>query len=384
MKRDFVIQGATAVLPDGARPGVSVHVEDGRIAEVRDGPIEGAGRIIEGAGRFLVPGCIDLHSDAIEREIEPRPKTYFPVDYALHELDKRLAACGITTIFHSLSFAEGELGVRSNEMAERIIGEIEAGRPRLKVNTRVHARFEITDDSAVPILERLVDERRVELLSFMDHTPGQGQYREVASFKLYYGNVYGKSDGELDAIIDAKRRARANGAAAHVNALIDLAHRRGVALASHDVDSEEQVSWLRDRGIQITEFPIDLATVRAARDAGLKVMLGAPNVLRGASTGGNLSARAALSEGLGDILCSDYAPQVMLHAAFTLHRLGILPLHEAVNLVSRNPAAALGLGNQTGAIEVGRAADLVLLEFADALVQVQRTFVAGREVYATS
>jgi alpha-D-ribose 1-methylphosphonate 5-triphosphate diphosphatase len=380
--RDFVVQDVTAVLPDGTRSGISVRVVDGVIAEVRDGSIEGTARVIDGADRILLPGCIDLHSDAIEREIEPRPRTFFPVDYALHELDKRLAGCGVTTIFHALSFAEGELGVRSNQMAVRIIEEIEARRPRLGVNTLVHARFEITDESAVPLLEQLIDQRRVELVSFMDHTPGQGQYREAASFKQYYGSVYGKSDGELDQIIATKQRARLNGAARHVAALIQRAHQRAVPLASHDVDSAERVRWLRQEGINITEFPIDMVTVREAHQAGLHVMLGSPNVLRGTSTGGNLSARAALAEGHGDILCSDYAPQSLLHAVFTLDRLGIMPLHEAVNLVSRNPARAVGLSGATGSIEEGKDADLVLVEEIDGLIHVLRTFVAGRQVFA--
>ncbi len=383
MTRDFVVQDATAVLPHGTCAGVSVRVEDGIVAEVRHGSIDWAGHTIDGTGRILLPGCIDLHSDAIEREIEPRPRTYFPVDYALHELDKRLAGCGVTTIFHALSFAEGELGVRSNQMALRIIEQVEGQRSRLKVNTLMHARFEITDATAVPILEDLIDRRRVELVSFMDHTPGQGQFREIASFKEYYGPVYGKSDGELDEIIAHKQRARMNGAAAHVDALIRLAHHRCGPLASHDVDSAERVGWLRRQGIAITEFPVDMPTVREAHRAGLHVMLGAPNVLRGASTGGNLSARAALAEGLGSVLCSDYAPQSLLHAVFTLDRLGIMPLHRAASLVSLGPAQAVGLAEATGSIEEGKDADLVLVEELDGLVHVLRTFVAGREVYST-
>jgi alpha-D-ribose 1-methylphosphonate 5-triphosphate diphosphatase len=383
MSTSFILENVTAVLPLDVRPGVSVRVEDGIIAEITEGGARGRGRIVPGDGRLLLPGCIDLHSDAIEREIEPRPKTYFPVDYALHELDKRLAGCGITTTFHALSFAEGELGVRSNALALEIIEEIDRRRPGLRVQTRVHARFEVTDSSAVPLLGGLLERGRVHLLSFMDHTPGQGQFRHAAAFKDYYGPVYGKTDGELDGIIAHKQRVRSSGAAENIRALLRVAKERALPVASHDVDTAEQVRWLREQGIGITEFPIDLDTVRAAHESGLHVMLGAPNVLRGASTGGNLSARAALADGYGDILCSDYAPQTLLHAVFLAARLGITPLPEAVKLVSLNPARAVGLADDRGSIEPGKRADLVLVDERDALVHVLRTFVGGREIFAT-
>jgi alpha-D-ribose 1-methylphosphonate 5-triphosphate diphosphatase len=380
-----VVEGAAVVTPEGVREGASVAVEEGRIAEVRDGPFAAwRGRVVDGAGKLLLPGFVDLHSDAIEKEVEPRPRTYFPLDYAIHELDKRLAACGVTTTYHSVSFADGEIGTRSNEMAARIVAEVDRRTARLRVRTRVHARFEITDRAAVPVLCGLLDAGKVQLLSFMDHTPGQGQFREVTAFKRYYGTVYGKSDAELDGIIASKLDSQAQSAPENVAALLAHARRHAVPLASHDVDSVEKVRWLKENGIHLTEFPVNLETVRAAREAGVEVMLGAPNVLRGASQGGNLSAREAIATGHGDILCSDYAPQALLHAVLRLAQLGLLPLHQAAKLVALHPARAVGMADRTGSIEPGKEADLVLVDAAGEVPHVVRTFVSGREVFATS
>jgi alpha-D-ribose 1-methylphosphonate 5-triphosphate diphosphatase len=381
---DLVIENVTVVGPEGVHPGTWVRVEGGTVTELRQHPFPRNGVTVDGTGKLLLPGFIDLHSDAIEKEIEPRPRTFFPLDYAVHELDKRLSACGVTTTYHSVSFADGEIGTRSNEMAARVVGEVARRAPRLRVRTRVHARFEITDHGAVPVLSELMDRGAVQLLSFMDHTPGQGQFREVTAFKSYYGKVYGKSDEELDAIIASKLRSQRESAPASVARLLGHARAHQVALASHDVDSEEKVRWLRDNGIGITEFPVNMATVRAATGAGVAVMLGSPNVLRGVSQGGNLSAREAIAAGLGDILCSDYAPQTLLHAVLLLDRLGLLPLYRAARLVSLHPARAVGIDGQTGSIEPGKDADLVLVDPGGDLPHVLRTWVGGREVFATS
>ena len=384
MPRSFVVEDATVVGPDAVREHVSVRVEDGFIAEVREGPVRGAGEVVDGRGRLLLPGFVDLHSDAIEKEIEPRPRTLFPVEFAIHELDKRLAACGVTTTYHSISFADGEIGTRSSELASRIVSFVAARAAVLRVRTRVHARFEITDHRAVPILAELIDRGEVQLLSLMDHTPGQGQFREVTSFKAYYGTVYGKSEAELDGIIEAKLRSRLESAPRSVRVLLDHARGRAIPVASHDVDSVEKVRWLKEQGIRITEFPVNLETARAATAAGIHVMLGAPNVFRGRSQAGNLSARDAIAAGDGDILCSDYAPQAMLHSALLLARSGVLPLHAAVNLVSLHPARAVGLDDRVGSIEPGKDADLVLVDPGGEHPHVLRTFVAGRAVFATS
>jgi len=382
MPTSFVIKNARLVVPDGIREAACVRVEEGCIAEIREGDLQGS-RTIDAQGNYLFPGFVDLHSDAIEKGIEPRPNTFFPVDIAVFELDKKIAACGITTMFHSLSFAEMEVGLRSNSTAAGIIRQIEAFSRDLKVKTRIHARFEITDLGAVPYLEALIREGLIHLFSFMDHSPGQGQFRDITAYKNYYGPVYGKSDLEMDTIINRKMRSKEGDAPQAIRHLVDLCRTNGIAIASHDDDTREKIEWLNGMGIALTEFPVSIEAVRAAREHGIKICLGSPNVLRGQSQARNLSARDAISWGYGDILCSDYSPMTMLHAVLALERLGILPLHEAVRMVSLNPARAVGMDDRIGSLEEGKDADMLIVDHSNEFPRILKTFVSGREVFAT-
>jgi len=299
------------------------------------------------------------------------------------ELDKKIASCGITTMFHSLSFAEMEVGLRSNSAAAGIIRQINEMHGSLKVNTRIHARFEITDLDAVPYLEELICSDLIHLFSFMDHSPGQGQFRDIVAFKNYYGPVYKKSDDEMDRIIDRKRRAKGGPSQEAILSLVKQCKDRGIAIASHDDDSQEKVSWLKEMGVSMTEFPVNIEAVRAAKELGIKVCLGSPNAVRGQSQAGNLSVREAISWGYGDILCSDYSPMTMLHAVLTLESLDILSLYQAVNMVSLNPAQAVGIADYTGSIEIGKDADLLLVDHSDQFPRIMKTFIRGREVFST-
>jgi len=379
--RDFVIENATVVLPSGILKGASIKIEDRIISKIREGSINSNHDRINAQGRFLLPGFIDLHSDAIEKEIEPRPNSFLPINIAIVEMDKRLASCGITTIFHALSFAEGEIGVRSNEKAAEIIKEINRLKGKMNVKTMVHARFEITDELAIPYLEALLKNGNINLLSLMDHTPGQGQFKEIASFKNYFGTVYKKSEAELAKIIDKKLSAKES-VKSHVDYVVALCRSMNIPMASHDDDSEEKIRWLKKKGISISEFPVNMDAACAAMESGIHVCLGAPNVLRGNSQAKNLSARNAISSSYGDILCSDYSPMTILHAVFAIERLDILPLYEAVNMASTNPAKALGISDKTGSIEEGKEADLILVDISDEVPRILKTFVSGREIFS--
>ncbi len=378
----FRIVNARVVTPISVLEGESVRIEAGRIAAIGEDGAPGL-KEIDARGGYLLPGLIDLHSDAIEKGIEPRPNTFFPVDMAVFELDKKIAACGITTMYHSLSFAEMEVGLRSNGTAATIIREVDRLAPRLKVHTKIHARYEITDQAAVPLLEELIRDGQIHLLSLMDHSPGQGQFRDILAFKRYYGPVYAKTDIEMDAIIARKQRARSEAAPLCIERLTAACRAHRIAMASHDDDSPAKIAWLKDMAIQLTEFPVNMATIQAAQAGGIRVCLGSPNVIRGRSQAGNLSAREAIAAGWGDILCSDYAPMTLIHAVFTLVRLGLRTLPEATGMVSLAPALAVGVAGRSGSIEIGKDADLVLVDWADDLPRIRKTFIHGREVFAT-
>jgi alpha-D-ribose 1-methylphosphonate 5-triphosphate diphosphatase len=380
--KDFIIENARIVTPAGILEGASAIVCEGRLHKIREGSIPNGGERLDAGGGWLLPGFIDMHSDALEKDLEPRPNALFPLDIVVCELDKKLAACGVTTTYHSISFAENEIGVRSNTMAAEIITKVHHAAKRLHVRTKIHARFEITDGAALPRLESLLGAGKIHLLSLMDHTPGQGQFREVLAFKNYYQAVYRKNDEEIKKIIDRKVNAR-RFVKGHVDHITRLCRSLSIPMASHDDDCREKIEWLSEQHIRISEFPVNMETVQAARGKGLFVCLGAPNIVRGNSQSRNLSARDAISAGCGDIICSDYAPMAMLHAVFTLDRLKLLPLHEAVNMTSLHPARALGLANETGSLEEGKLADLVIVKNGDGIPRIMKTFVEGREVFST-
>jgi alpha-D-ribose 1-methylphosphonate 5-triphosphate diphosphatase len=382
MSDPLVIENARIVTPNGILDGAALIVREGRIAGIGSAPSANGCIRIDAAGAWLMPGFIDLHSDALEKDMEPRPNTRFPLDIVLFELDKKLAACGVTTIFHSIAFAEGEIGVRCNDTAAAVIERIAETADRMTVDTRIHARFEITDRAALLPLQALLNQGKIHLLSLMDHTPGQGQFRAVEAFENYYGRVYGKSKDEVEAIINRKVNAQQD-AAERLDAMISLCRSLGVPLASHDDDSAAKVRWLQERDITISEFPVNMEALKAAVDAGLRVCLGSPNVLRGASQGGNLSAREAIEAGYGDILCSDYAPMTILHAVFAIEKVGLLPLHAAVRMATLHPAEAVGIAGEKGSIEEGKAADLILVMHDGGIPRVLKTYVAGREVFST-
>ena len=253
--------------------------------------------------------------------------------------------------------------------------------PSLHLRTRAHARFEITDTRALNYLEELLKAQKINLLSLMDHTPGQGQFRELTSFKNYYGTVYQKGEEELERIIPQEYSAQET-LSATVDHIVSLCHSLGIPLASHDDDSPAKIKWLNETGIAISEFPVNMEAATAAKDHKVMVCLGGPNILRGNSQGKNLSGREAIASGYGDILCSDYAPMTLVHSVFALYQLDLLPLHAAVNMASLNPAKAVGIEEQTGSIEPGKEADLILVDLRQEVPRLVKTWVRGKEVYS--
>ncbi|MDP3331096.1 MAG: alpha-D-ribose 1-methylphosphonate 5-triphosphate diphosphatase [Methylococcaceae bacterium] len=375
---NYLITNARLVLADRIVEQASLLIENGHIAAINPSDAK-AGQTIDLGNRYLLPGLIDLHADALEKDIEPRPNVHFPLDYAIAQADKRNAAAGITTVFHSLSFANAELGLRNNAMAADIVRAIHAFNGKGLVDNRVHTRYEITDPTALPVLLELLDEDSVHLLSIMDHTPGQGQFKDMRAYQDYLQKSYQKTAAETQAIIDDKL-AQAEAAQIRVKQLIEHAHAKGVHVASHDDDCPDKIAELKRLNVHISEFPINLETARYAIEQGMTTIMGAPNILRGKSQSGSMKAQDAIEHGVARCLCSDYAPASLLTAVFMLVQRGVLELPEAVRLVSANPAAALGMADR-GEIAVGKRADLVCVDFLGAYPQARQTWVNGQAVY---
>ncbi len=375
------------VLPDQVLEHGSIRIEDGVIAEICAGCAPDSAPSLNGL--VAIPGIIDLHGDMLERDVEPRPGARFPIELGLYELDKRLAACGITTAYAAISFAWGRDDIRSQENAIAMIETVNALRDSLLVDFKVHARFEVTNPQTAPILARLLEAGQVDLVSIMDHTPGQGQYKDVDNFFSFMQRWLGV---DLDTIetglhekfltqVKAKVRQQAQKPRDWdvVRDVLTLARQHRIPVASHDDDTAAKVSEQAALGVTISEFPVTLEAAQAAHACGLAIIMGAPNAYRKQSTSNNLSAFDAIKAGLVDILATDYYPAAPLHAAFRLADEGVMPLHQSVKLISQNAAAAMGLHDR-GRIAPGSSADLVLVE-NDGFHRVRGTIRRGVPIF---
>lgn len=371
----------TLVLPGEIVSHGSVRVEDGVIAEIRDAPVAGAA--IDGGGRFLMPGFVDLHGDMIEREIAPRPNAMMPIDFGIHELDKKLAAAGVTTAYAAISFAtESVYGhVRSLETTSAVIEGINRLRHSLLIDHKVHARYEITNVGAAAVLEKLLAADQVDMVSLTDHTPGQGQYNNIEAYVASMSERRAITR-EMALEVVQKRIAMREDPAIDdkLREIVALSLRHKLSLASHDDDSAEKVAEMHDLGVTISEFPVTLPAAEEARRRGLWTLMGAPNALRGQSMSGNLSALDAAKAGLLSVIAADYHPAAFVPGIFKIADAMDDNLPAAVAMATSNAARSAGLLDR-GEIAVGQRADLVVVEKGD-VHRIRATFRAGRFVYS--
>jgi alpha-D-ribose 1-methylphosphonate 5-triphosphate diphosphatase len=379
---DTVITNVRVVTPREVLDTSTVTVRDGRIASVVPGNVRMGNGSVDGNGFLLLPGFIDLHNDGIEQEIEPRPGAVFPVAVALQSLQARLVSHGITTIYHSFSFMDGREGSLAPERLEPTIRELAGLAGGGFIRHRVHTRYEIIETHHAERFRRLIGDRIPGLVSFMDHTPGQGQYTKPENQISYFQRKYNMPLADIQAIMDERRKKAANPEVEKtLEALVAFVRAAGLPMASHDDDTPHKVIRMHGRGVTISEFPVALEAAQTAAGRGMHVVVGAPNVLRGQSTNGNLNAREAIARGAVDILCSDYHTPSMLHAVFALVRDATMTLPRAVRMTSLNPARAVGLDAAWGSIEPGKRADLLLVEERDGVPSVRAVWVDGREVF---
>lgn len=357
------LSNATLVGPDAVYSG-AIRIADGRIEEITRDPVDG--EAIDCQGMLLTPGLIDMHGDMIEQELEPRAQVHFPTDVALNALDLRLAASGVTTAYAAVSFAAGTSKGqrRSYDHTSDVIRALDAARPRLRVDHKVHARFDITFQDALAVVEALIEDGTVDLVSLMDHTPGQGQYRDIERFARQLAYARGIEQGQAEQLVADKIADRARPAeviAATLRDIADLCARSGVPMASHDDDTPEKVELMAGLGVRISEFPVTEDAAAACRAHGLVTAMGAPNALRGQSYSGNLSARQAHALGHLDILAADYHPAALMPALLILAETDPRGLPGAVAMATDTPARALGLSDR-GRLEPGLRADLAVFD----------------------
>ena len=369
------------VLQDRVIERGSLRIEGGLIAEIREEAVEEAD--IEGRGKLLLPGFVDIHGDMIEKEVEPRANVRMPIELGIYDLDKKLASCGVTTAYAALAFTPATYGhVRSIEHTRAMIQTLAAMRSELLIDHRIHGRFEVTFLPAVTEAKALIDTGALHLISLMDHTPGQGQYRDIELHIANMAKARKISEAQAAELVNKRMadRTEHGDSMEIINGLARLARESGVVLASHDDDTAETVALLHSLGAAISEFPINVAAAVEAKRLGLATAMGAPNALRGLSYSGNLSAREAYEADVLDILASDYHPSAILPAVIALAEIGEGGLAASVALASANPAKALGL-NDRGRIAEGMRADLVIAE-RGRVPRLRSTIRDGRMIWS--
>lgn len=376
---ETIFRNGRVVLPDSVVTG-DVVVRGAMIAEVGEAGNGKAGIDLE--GDFLLPGLVELHTDHLESHYAPRPRVRWNPVAAVQSHDAQIAASGITTVFDAIRVGMDDDTKLDADDMRALAGAIrhaqDAG--RLRADHFIHLRCEVSAADVVESFASFDDEPRVRLVSLMDHTPGQRQFISLDAFRVYYQGKSGMSDADLEALI-ARRQAQAETTSQKHRAIIAAqARERGIVLASHDDATAGHVDEATAYGAAVAEFPTTLEAAEASRAAGLKILMGAPNVVRGASHSGNIAARGLAEAGLLDVLSSDYLPFSLLHATFVLAgAIDGLDLPRAVAMVSANPARAVGLDDR-GAIAPDRRADLVRVRLDDGIPVVRGVWRDGIRV----
>ena len=380
-RRDTVIGNARIVLAERVIEHGWIALVDGRVAEIGEGEAPEAG--LDAGGDLIMPGLIELHTDHLEAHYVPRPKVFWNPLAAVISYDGQLATSGITTVLDSLrAWREDgaeEVDGRAIVLAEAIASAREAS--LLRADHFLHLRCEIPMPSVVEEAKELVGRSDVKLMSLMDHTPGQRQFRDEGKLRDYYrGKGGGKTDAELDVLFEKRLGYQKAYAADNMRAIVALAHEHEIPLASHDDTTEENVAdAVRDR-VAVAEFPTTMEAARGLHQAGIGILMGAPNVVRGGSHSGNIAAVDLAREGLLDILSSDYIPSSLLMAALQLpQHVPAIDLASAVRTVTKAPAEAVGLTDR-GEIAVGKRADLIRVHVAGEVPVVRSVWREGHRV----
>jgi alpha-D-ribose 1-methylphosphonate 5-triphosphate diphosphatase len=379
MSSEVVFRNARVVLRERVLEKAAVRVADGRIVDIDE---SGSAVGTDLDGDFLMPGFVELHTDNLEKHMSPRPGVHWPAEEAVMAHDAQIAAAGIATVFDAVSL--GDVFERSDRienlerMHEAVAATAAAG--ALRAEHLIHLRCEVTYPNVAVLATRMVEFPEVKLASIMDHTPGQRQFVDEAKLKLYYTKKHAMTDEAFYAFVAERHRMHMLHAASNRRLLVDLAHRKGIALASHDDATLAHVDEAIADRMQIAEFPTTPAAAAASHAAGLAVLVGGPNLVLGGSHSGNVAAVDLARTGHADIVSSDYVPASILPAALKLVAADIgIDLAAAIRTISYNPAHAVGLDDR-GEIATGKRADLVRVRLSGQLSQVREVWRQGRRV----
>jgi alpha-D-ribose 1-methylphosphonate 5-triphosphate diphosphatase len=377
---NMFIEGGRALLGQEILEA-SLGIADGKISAV--GAEQGRGSLgIDARGLLVLPGIVDLHGDAFERQMMPRAGVDFPIDVALIDSDRQAIANGITTVFHATTWS-WEPGLRSGDNASQLLQAIESLRPQLAADTRFHLRHETYNLDAETEISRWLSGGRVDLFAFNDHMDSTVSNLAKPHKRSRMVERTGLSNQEFDTLVN-RVVSRAHDVPGSMARLATAAREANIRMLSHDDATPAMRKTFRAQGIAIAEFPVNEETAREAVAGGDFIVFGAPNVVRGGSHTGWTKASDMIAKGLCSILASDYYYPAQLLAAFRLVADGILALPAAWDLISSAPARAAGLTDR-GVLNPGRRADLILVDDQNRLrPRIVAVIAAGRLVHMTS
>ena len=378
---ELILTGARIVLRDEIVEG-TVRIVGETIVEIDGGRSSVLGAV-DLAGDILIPGLVDLHTDNLEKHLLPRPGVRWNALSATLAHDAQIVSAGVTTVLDSIGVGSTMRHPERNELLGPTLEGIRVARDRdlLRSDHLLHLRCEVTDEAVVTLFEPLAGDPLLKLMSVMEHTPGKRQSPDVQRYRLRQMKALAYSEAEIDTHIQRLIDASATFGPANRARLAEIGAANGIPIASHDDETVEHVAEAVSLGMTIAEFPTTDLAARAAAASGLKVLMGAPNVIRGGSHSGNVAAGDLARAGLLSILSSDYVPISLLQAAFTMTDEPIgFTLPAAIRTVSAHPAEAAGL-NDRGTIAPAKRADMVRVRMIDDLPTVRSVWRQGRLVF---
>ncbi|ASW05123.1 MULTISPECIES: alpha-D-ribose 1-methylphosphonate 5-triphosphate diphosphatase [unclassified Rhizobium] len=378
MTKETVLSNARIVLEDKIVEG-SVLIRDGRIAAISEGKSD-IGEDFE--GDYLIPGLVELHTDHLEAHYSPRPGVRWNKTAAIQAHDAQIVTSGITTVFDCLRMGSDEDGGFEKGEMRDMADAIQAAQSedRLRADHLIHLRCEVSSDNVLDHFQDFEKDPYVRLVSLMDHAPGQRQFQTMDQYIFYYQKKRGLSDEAFAKFVAKRQEESAKYATPHRDAISKVCAERGITVASHDDATLAHVDEAINYGVRLAEFPTSIDAAKASHGAGMSVLMGAPNIVRGKSHSGNIAARDLAELGVLDVLSSDYVPLSLLHAPFILaDEVEGISLPQAIAMVTATPARTVSL-NDRGRIAEGLRADLVRVRRDHGVPVTRSVWREGRRV----
>jgi len=378
MTNPTIFANARLVLNDEVITG-SLAIENGVITDIAQGASVPSGAL-DLEGDYLAPGLVELHTDNVERHLEPRPKVSWPFRAAILAHDRELAGAGITTVFDAIRVGSivSDTGAGYPKYARQMTDEIVAVQASglFRISHHIHLRAEVCSETLIEELDEFSAEERIGIVSMMDHTPGQRQFCDISKFETYVRGKRSYTDDQWERYVDLLYGLQAQLGSKHEAATVAAAARLGATLASHDDTTAEQVAASHSYGVTVAEFPTTVEAADACHAKGIATIMGAPNLIRGGSHSGNVAAEDLAKLDRLDILSSDYVPAGLLMAAVQLGDFWG-DLARGVRTVTDTPARAVGLTDR-GVLAVGQRADLIRFAIQEQTPVLQETWSAGK------